>query len=82
MNGRDLIVYIMQNHLEDEEVLKDGRVMGLVSDMELAVKFHTGVESVRTLMSMTHTPSVKIDNTMYYPAVPKIETGGNNEENS
>lgn len=82
MLGRDLIIYIMQNHLEDEEVLKDGRVMGLVSDMELAVRFHTGVESIHMLMTMVHTPSVKIDNTIYYPAIPKFEIGGNDEKNS
>lgn len=39
MTGRDLIVYILQNHLEDEEVFKDGKFIGFLTAKEAAVKF-------------------------------------------
>ena len=43
MTGRDLIIYILQNDLEGEVVLKDGIFVGLVSDEEVAARFGVGV---------------------------------------
>ena len=39
MTGRDLIIYIMQNNLEDEVVLKDGFFVGFMDENEAAAKF-------------------------------------------
>lgn len=47
MTGRELIVYIMQNNLENETVIKDGIFVWLMNEEEAAVKFNTGVETVR-----------------------------------
>lgn len=43
MTGRDLIIYILQNNLEDEPVFKDGKILGFLTQEETALKF--GVSS-------------------------------------
>lgn len=46
MTGRDLIVYILQNHLEDVSITDD-RFMNLITVEEAAMKFDVGVETVK-----------------------------------
>ena len=36
MTGRELIVYILQNHLEDEPIVNDGKILGLLTVEEAA----------------------------------------------
>ena len=47
MTGRELMMYILENHLEDELVIKDGIFVGFMSEEEAAVKFHVGVATIR-----------------------------------
>lgn len=48
MTGRDLVIYILTNNLENEEVVnKDGIFIGFMSETEAATKFGVGVATVR-----------------------------------
>lgn len=47
MTGKDLILYILQNNLEDEVVLKDGFFVGFMDETEAAAKFGVGVWTIR-----------------------------------
>lgn len=47
MTGRELIIYILQNELEDEIVLGDGFILGFLTESEFAEKCHVGIETVR-----------------------------------
>ena len=38
MTGRDLIIYILENGLEDEPVFKDGKFIGFITTGEAAVQ--------------------------------------------
>lgn len=51
MTGRDLIIYILKNNLEDELVYKDGRFVGFITLEEAAVKLDTGIASTSLLKS-------------------------------
>lgn len=42
MTGRDLIVYILANHLEDEPIFKDGKFIGTLGIEEAAAKLDAG----------------------------------------
>jgi transposase len=42
----------MQNGLEDEEVIKNGVFVGLISEDELASKFGVGVHTVKTWVAL------------------------------
>lgn len=47
MTGRDLIVYILKNNLEDEDILKDGKLVGYITADEVAKAFDVGMETVK-----------------------------------
>ena len=47
MTGRDLIVYILENNLEDEDIFKDGKLVGYITADELAKSFDVGMETVK-----------------------------------
>ena len=47
MTGRELIMYILENHLEDEPVFQNGTFVGYVSDVKFAEMLGVGVATVR-----------------------------------
>ena len=47
MTGRDYIIYILEHHLEDEELFKNGKIPGLMTYEEAAVKFGVGVDTIK-----------------------------------
>lgn len=65
MTGRDLIIYILQNNLEDEVVLKDGVFIGLISDEKVAARFNVGVETVRVWYALGAIDGVRINDSVY-----------------
>lgn len=46
MTGRELIVYILENDLEDEPVIKDGVLLGFMTSSEAAEKFNVGTATI------------------------------------
>ena len=48
MTGKELIVYILENDLVNEEMVKDGVPIWLMSVGEAAFKFNVGVFTVNT----------------------------------
>lgn len=52
MTGRDLIIYILQNHLEDEEVVRDGKFIGFLTTKEAAVKFGVSDATIHAWMAL------------------------------
>lgn len=48
MTGRDLIVYILSNNLENEPVFKDGKFIGCITAGEAAAKMGVGVATILT----------------------------------
>ena len=81
MTGRDLIIYILQNHLEDEPIFKDGSFIGCLTDLEFAAKMKTGVETIRALAEMGKLHSIKIENTIYILDF-SVQVRGEHEENN
>ena len=71
MTGRDLIIYILQNDLEDEPVYKDGSVLGFMTVAEAASKFDVGTATVRLWCSFGMLDSVRIGNQIYIPVNAK-----------
>lgn len=66
MTGKELIMYILQNDLENEVVIKDGIFVWLMSDKEAAVKFDVGVETVRAWYVTGMLSGTKIGDTLYF----------------
>ena len=49
MTGRDLIIFILDRHLEDAVLFEDGKIPGYLTVEEAAIKMSTGVETVKAL---------------------------------
>lgn len=67
MTGRDLIIYILENHLEDEELFKDGKLPGLMTYEEAAVKFGVGKETIIAWVKNRYLKAVTIYGNHYIP---------------
>lgn len=66
MTGRDLIIYIMQNNLEDEVVLKEGFFVGFMDENEAAAKFSVGVETIRVWYSLRMLDGIRVGKKLYF----------------
>ena len=62
MTGRDLIIYILQNHLEDTEILTDSNHMFLTVE-EAAVKYGTGIAKIKAMINQNILKGMKIGET-------------------
>lgn len=71
MTGRDLIIYILQNDLENEPLYEDGKILGFMNELEAAIKFGVSTATVRTWVKLRHLDGVFIGNVLYIPANAK-----------
>ena len=72
MNGRDLIIYILENNLENEPVFKDGKLLGFMTVLEFAVKENVGAATVCAWVAEKRIPSIEIGDTLFIPANCKL----------
>lgn len=67
MTGRELIVYILENGLEDDLVYEDGRFIGFMTAAEAAVKMDVGVATIWVWVAQGKLFGLLIGGTMYVP---------------
>lgn len=67
MTGRDLIIYILSNGLEDEPIFKDGKVLGFMTEVEAALKFNVGIATIRVWCDCDMIDHVLIGKELYIP---------------
>ena len=67
MTGRELILYILQNHLEDEVVIANDMFIGYMTIEEAAVKFKVGTATVRAWMNEGMIPGIRISENVLIP---------------
>lgn len=79
MTGRDLILYILQNGLEDEPVFdyKTHKFLGFMTISEAAVKFDVGVATVWVWIEQGWLSYIRLGDMIYIPANVKDPRGGN-----
>ena len=66
MTGKELILYILENDLENEVVIKDGVFIWLMDEKEAAVKFDVGVATVRAWYACGQLDGTKIGDHLYF----------------
>lgn len=66
MTGRELIMFILENKLEDEIVIRNGIFIGFMDEYETAAMFDVGVATVRTWYDMGKLSGVKIGDHLYF----------------
>lgn len=66
MTGKELILYILDNDLVNEDFFKDGRIYGFMNEEEAAIKFNVGIESIRVLYALDMIKGFRIDDHIYF----------------
>lgn len=73
MTGRELICYILEHHLEDEPVFKDGEFVGYASEERIAEMCETGTASIRAKIKLGYiTDAIEINGKIYVPLIRAI----------
>ena len=65
MLGKDLIVFIIQNDLLFSPICEDGKLLGLLTVDEAAVKYSVGPATIQLWVNMKQLASVKIGNEIF-----------------
>lgn len=74
MTGREFILYILTNNLENEQLFdKDGTFIGFMTIEEAAVKFGVGSSTVNTWILLGRLRAVMIGNKMYIPVNAELK---------
>lgn len=66
MTGKELILYILQNNLEDTIVLEDCFFVGFMTEKEAAVKFNVGESTIRAMYICGMLPGTKVGDSLYF----------------
>lgn len=61
MTGKELIIYILENNLENEDIFKDGKFIGFKSLAEVAEETGVGTETVRIWCLLNMIPYITIN---------------------
>ena len=70
MTGRELIMYILENHLEDEPVFQNGTFIGYATDVKFAEMLGVGVATVRAWIMIGRVKdAIMIGDTMFIPTI-------------
>lgn len=73
MTGRDLIIYILQNNLEDKPVFENGKILGFLTVSEAAVKFNVGTAVIKLWYKLGILSGFKIGEEIYIPVNETID---------
>lgn len=79
MTGRELIVYILSNGLENEPIYENGKLLGFMTPEEAAVKFGVGVATIYILVELKMLDGVRIGDELYIPVHAKYPNEGSKE---
>lgn len=74
MTYRDLIIYILENKLENEEVFQNGRIPGFMTIEETAAKNDVGVETIKMWIRLGYLKSIALGNVVYVPSLIEINS--------
>lgn len=75
MTGRDLILHILTNNLEDEPIVQDGKLVGFLTISEVAERFHVGTATVEAWIMQKRLDHVILGDRMYIPINFKSQFG-------
>ena len=73
MTGKDLIIYILMNNLEDEPIFNNGKFVGFMNVNEAALEFNVGIETISLWYELNILSGVKIGDELY---ISKMNKGG------
>lgn len=67
MTGRELILYILENHLENEHVFEDGKFIGYMTLADVAEKYNVSTATVSAWIVNGQMEAVTVAGNVYIP---------------
>lgn len=67
MTGKELIMYILQNDLEDKLIFENDNFLDFMTVDKAAEKYNVGSSTVFTWVKLKVLPSITINGTFYIP---------------
>ena len=67
MTGKELIIYILLNNLENEMIFKNGKFLDFLTEEEVAAKFDVGVATVRVWCALDKVKGITIGDSIFFP---------------
>ena len=80
MTGRELIIFILSNGLEDEPVFKNGKFVGFITAVEAAEKIDVGTATIKALLKEKRIEGITIGTTVYIPINFKLKGDANDRQ--
>ena len=75
MKGKDLILYILLNNLENEEIIdENGVLIGFMTIEDAAIKYEVGISTVRAWINRCAINSTKIGENILIPVTEQRPT--------
>lgn len=68
MTGRELILYILENGLEDKPVFSNDKFVGFITAGEAAAKMNVGVATILVWITRGELEGIQIGDRVYIPA--------------
>ena len=79
MTGRELIIYILSNGLEDEPIYEDGKILGFITATEAAEKFNVGLATIKVWINEGMLDGIRIGEELYIPANADLKERNNSQ---
>ena len=79
MTGRELIIYILSNGLEDEPIYEDGKILGFITATEAAGKFNVGLATIKVWINEGMLDGIRIGEELYIPANADLKETTNSQ---
>lgn len=67
MTGKELIIYILTNDLEDKFIFEDGILIGFMSEEKAAERFDVGVSTIRVWVNEGLLKGIRINDKILIP---------------
>lgn len=79
MTCKELIVYILENNLENEPVFRKGKFVGFITDSEAAEKMNVGLATIWTWVGQGKLDAILVGDRLYISAKCELKTENNND---
>ena len=79
MTGRELIIYILSNGLEDEPIYEDGKILGFITATEAAEKFNVGLATIKVWINEGMLDGIRIGEELYILANADLKETTNSQ---
>lgn len=73
MTGKELINYILDNNLENEQMFTDGKFLNFMTVTEAAIRFNVGTQTILTQIKLGRLTAIKVGSEYYIKPIQEAK---------